>query len=157
MAFYLCYRRSIWYGTGMPVMLEAVELSFLGRWPLVSNHFLPSSLLSQHWWQRTTLALCFSSIPVVKMILLADCHLTLEMAPCGCKRHSELLLQAVLGFEQMSLHCLYVWELVFSLVLRAGFATRKANKSTSSKITAEFLERAFRKINSRHAAVSAPL
>lgn len=54
------------------------------------------------------IALYFSSILVVKNILLADCHLTLEIAPCGCNRHWELLLQAVLGFEQMSLHYLYV-------------------------------------------------
>lgn len=144
--FFICdIGGSIWHGTEMPVMLEGVGLSFLGRRPLVSNCILPSSLLSQHWWQMTVLALCFSSIPVVKKILLTDCHLTSEIAPCGNKRHSELLLQAGLGFEQMSLHYLYVLELVFSLVLRAVFATRKTNKSMSSKITAAFLEHALEK------------
>lgn len=123
---------------GCPVMLEVVELPVLGRRTLVF-----CLLLCFHsTWQMSMLALCFSSIP---KILLADCQLTLEIAPCGCKRHSELLLQAVLGFEQMSLHYLYVWELIFSLVLRAVFATRKTNKSMSSKTTAEFLEHSLEK------------
>lgn len=104
---------SIWCGTGMPVTLEGVELPFLGRRPFISKCILPSSVLSQHWWQMTVLALCFSHTPVVKKILLTDCHLTSETAPCGCKRHSEQLLRAVHGFQQMSLRYLHVWEVLF--------------------------------------------
>lgn len=40
--------------------------------------------------------------------MLADSCLMLEIAPCGGKRHSELLFQAVLGFKQMFLYYLYI-------------------------------------------------
>lgn len=69
-----------------------VKFPFFRKKLLVSNCIVPS-------WQMIMFALCF--LAVVRKVLLAGCHLTLGVgkAPCGGKRHLELLLQTVLGFE----------------------------------------------------------